>query len=178
MEEQIFEREPDDLTGMSVPDAKEYIGQHIVTLKLTEKARDALAEQYETWVSRITLAQSQEAADLAGQAQQELDNIRTKQASLDEEIADLKAKIEKMRRQLPGLAARERSIDPDLLQQELLIAAGYLPGDDDRAAADQAFKAVEKSASTEAALEALKVKMGAKAEGGQEAITDRPLPRP
>jgi phage shock protein A len=159
MEEQIFEREAGDLTGMSVPDAKEYIGRYIMTLKLTEKAYDALAEQYETWVSRIRLAQSQEAADLAGQAQQELDNIRTKQASLGEEIADLRAKIEKMKQQFPGLAARERSIDPDLLQQELLIATGHLPGDDDRVAVDQEFKAMEKSASAEVALEVLKAKM-------------------
>ena len=159
MEEQISEREPDDLTGMSVSDAKEYIRQHIITLKLTEKARDALAEQNEIWVSRASLALSSEAVDLAVQAHQELDTIRTKQAALEVEIAGLKAKIEKMKRQLPGLAARERSIDPDLLQQELLIATGYLPGDDDKAAADQEFKAAEKSASAEAALEALKAKM-------------------
>jgi phage shock protein A len=159
MEEQIFERASDDLTGMSVLDAKEYIRQHIITLKLTEKARDALAEQNDAWVSRISLAQSTGVADLAGQAQQELDNIRTKYASLGEEIADLKAKIEKMKQQLPGLAARERSIDPDLLQQELLIATGYLPGDDDKAAADQEFRVVEKSAAADAALEALKEKM-------------------
>ena len=167
MEEQIFEKEfeekfekeADDLTGMSVTDAKEYIGRYIATLKLTEKARDALAEQHETWASRVSLAQSKGAADLAAQAEQELDNIRTKYATLDGEIAGLKAKIEKMKRQLPGLAARERSIDPDLLQQELLIAAGYLPGDDDKAAADQAFKAAEKSISADAALAALKAKM-------------------
>ena len=64
-----------------------------------------------------------------------------------------------MRRQLPGLAARERSVDPDLLEQELLMALGR---SSEEAAAEKAFQELEKEDSAEAALQVLKAKMNAR----------------
>jgi hypothetical protein len=60
------------------------------------------------------------------------------------------------------LAARQRSIDPDLLEQELLIAAGYLPGEEEKAQNDRLFSEMEKNAAADAALSELKVKMAGK----------------
>jgi hypothetical protein len=73
-----------------------------------------------------------------------------------------------MRRRLPGVAARERRIDPDLLEQELLITLGRMPGEGEGPAGegaalpgDDAFKDAEVGA----ALAALKAKMGLSPEG-------------
>jgi phage shock protein A len=151
---------PDNLSGMTVPDAKEYILRHISVLRLTEKKREELKGELEKWRTRIELARSSGAEDLVPEAEKEAERIRTGEEAIASEIADLKKRIGYMRRQLPGLAARERSVDPDLLEQELLMAAGYLPGDEKKAGEDRRFKDLEKDAAAEEALEALKAKMG------------------
>jgi chromosome segregation ATPase len=135
---------------MGAADAKEYIFHHITTLRLSEKRRGELVGEHEKWLSRVSLARSRGKEDLALAAQGEADKLRPELDSLAGEIAGLKAQIRRMRDQLPGLAARERSVDPDLLEQELLIALGS-----DMADLDRQFEAVE----TDAALEALKAKL-------------------
>jgi phage shock protein A len=152
-------KNPADLTGMNAADAKEYILQFISTLKLTEKKIQGLDGELTRWNSRIELAKSRGAVDLARDAEGEAEKIRGQQAVLAGEAAELKAQIEKMRLQMPSLAARERSIDPDLLEQELLIAAGRLPGEEKQAETDRLFSKLEKDSSAEAALKALKAKM-------------------
>ena len=64
-----------------------------------------------------------------------------------------------MRRQIPLLAARERSIDPDLLEQELLMTLGNMPGDEEKVRAERQFREMEKAQSADAALDELKAKM-------------------
>ncbi|MDR2070293.1 MAG: chromosome partitioning protein [Treponema sp.] len=142
----------DDLSGMSAAAAKEYIFHHIAALKLAEKNHAGLLADLEKWEKRGELARSRHMPDLAAEAEKEAGRIRARVEDAQAENADLRAKIEKMRKDLPALASRERSVDPDLLEQELLIALGKNPGDE---IAD--FKAVE----ADAALEALKAKMGA-----------------
>lgn len=155
-------KQPDDLSGMDANAAKAYIAQYIAALKLHEKDAEKAAEELALWESRVALAHSKGGPELAAQAEKETDSLRAKKASLGMEIETLKAQIETMRKQIPGLAARARSVDPDLLEQELLIASGYLPGDEEKVAADQNLKIIEKNASADSALEALKAKMGLK----------------
>lgn len=156
------EKRPENLNGMDVGAAKEYIFHFISTLKLTEKKIQDLEEELSRWNSRIELAKSRDAADLALEAAGEAEKIRAQQAILAGEAAELKAQIEEMRKQLPGLAARERNIDPDLLEQELLIALGRMPGEEKQAETDRLFQQMEKDSAAETALEALKAKMGKK----------------
>ncbi|MDR0597825.1 MAG: PspA/IM30 family protein [Treponema sp.] len=151
----VMEQSPEDLRGMGAADAKEYIFHYITTLKLTEKKYGELAGEHEKWLSRVDLARSGGKEDLARAAQGEADKLRSARDALAGEIADLKAQIQRMRDQLPGLAARERSVDPDLLEQELLIALGADLADDGKADLDRRFEAAE----ADAALEALKAKM-------------------
>ncbi|MDR0387758.1 MAG: PspA/IM30 family protein [Treponema sp.] len=161
-----MEIKPDDLVGMNVAAAKEYIFHHIAALKLAEKDRDGLLAELDKWEKRVELARSRGAPDLAAEAEQEAGRIRAKVEDMAAEIAYLRVKIEKMRKSLPALAARERSVDPDLLEQELLIALGKNPGDETTAGAsvDRGFKAVE----ADAALEALKAKMSGARTGGEQ----------
>jgi phage shock protein A len=150
---------PEDLRGMGAADAKEYILNFISTLKLTEKKREALAADRAKWDARLTLARSRGEADLAAGAGRELERIRIRDEALAGEIGELQRQIAAMRRQLPGLAARERSIDPDLLEQELLIAAGRMPGEGDHVGIEEKMRDLEKENAAETALKALKDKI-------------------
>jgi phage shock protein A len=149
-----------NLSGMNPAAAKEYIYNFITTLKLTEKQISDLDGELAKWRSRIELAKSKERPELAAEAEKELERLAVKQRQLAGEAESLKSQIEEMRRQLPLLAARERSIDPDLLEQELLMAAGRMPGDEEKARNERQFKDLEKDAAAEAALSELKAKMG------------------
>jgi phage shock protein A len=154
-----MEKRPEDLGGMNAADAREYILHHITALKLTEKNIRELDEDLARWNSRIDAARSRGREDLAAEAEQAAGDIRGRQARLAEEAAGLGRQIEEMRKQLPALAARERSVDPDLLEQELLMAAGRLPGDEEKTRTEQQFQELEKTAAADAALEELKAKM-------------------
>jgi phage shock protein A len=154
-----MEKQPEDLSGMDAAGAREYILDFITTLKLTEKKIRELDEDLAKWKSRIDLARSQGKDDLAAEAEQAAGQIRGQQVQLAEEAAELKEQIKKMREQIPALAARERSVDPDLLEQELLMAAGYLPGDEEKAETERRVRDIEKNSAADAALEKLKENM-------------------
>jgi phage shock protein A len=154
-----MEQRTDDLTGMGVPDAREYILAHSTTLKLNERKLSDLEQEGEKWRNRVALARSKGEEALAQEAEKEAARISAQEESLRTETEQQKAQIKRMVRQLPGLAARERTIDPDLLEQELLMAAGLSPGDEDKLAQNRQFAALEKEAAADVALAALKAKL-------------------
>lgn len=151
-----------DLGGMDPAGAKEYILGFISTLKLTEKQVEELDAERCRWNTRIELAKSSGCADLAAEAEKELERITSRRRQLLAEIDGLQSQIAEMRRHLPLLAARERSVDPDVLEQELLMAAGYLPGEEAKAQGERLFSDLEKTAAADAALLKLKAKMASK----------------
>jgi phage shock protein A len=144
------------LDGMSAAAAKDYILSLITTLKLTEKEIHSLEEDAAKCKRRIELARSNGKNDLASEAEKEAEGIENKIAGLYEEEKSLKNQTEQIRRQLPALAARERSIDADLLEQELLIALGQT---EEEAETERAFKKLEKDSAADSALQALKEKL-------------------
>ena len=146
----------DMLAGMSAASAKEYIFGFIATLKLTEKEIFSLEEEAAKWKGRVDLARSRGANELLAEAEKEAERINARLTALRVEAESLKSSIDFMRRQIPGLAARERSIDPDLLEQELLIALGRT---EEEAETDRSFRHLEKESAADAALEALKAKL-------------------
>lgn len=154
-----MEKRPEDLSGMDAAAAREYILNFITTLKLTEKKIRELDEELALWNSRISAARSQGRDDLAAEAEQRAGQIKERQAQLTGEAVELSRQIDEMRKQIPPLAARERSIDPDLLEQELLMAAGRLPGDEEKAQTEGRFRELEKNIAADTALEELKEKM-------------------
>jgi len=156
MEENNVKQNPENLAGMSVAEAKEYILGFITTLKLTRKEIKSLEEEAAKWKSRIELARSKGMEDLSSEAGKEAERINQKLISLREEESLLGKQIETMRRQIPALAARERSIDPLLLEQELLMALGKT---EEEARTDRAFRELEKNSAADTALEALKAKL-------------------
>ncbi|MDR2515802.1 MAG: chromosome partitioning protein [Spirochaetaceae bacterium] len=155
--------------GTSVEDAKEYIFHHLTTLQLTEKACGEAAAAAGKWRDRVDLAREKGAADLALEAEREAARHEARRDALAAESAALKGQIEQMRRHIPGLAARERSIDPDLLEQELRIALGETPGDG--APETRVNRRFEEMAAG-AALEALKAKMARAGNAGSTGNDD------
>ena len=145
-----------DLTGMDAAGARKYILEFITTLKLTEMDIDSLEKDAARWKNRAVLARSQDADGLVKEAESELEKVNLKLPVLREEERTLKGQIAAMRRQLPGLAARERSIDADLLEQELLTILGRT---EEEAKMERAFQKLEKDKAADTALEALKARM-------------------
>ena len=144
------------LSGMNAIETKEYIFGYIATLKLTEKEIIALEEEAGKWKDRIELARSRGRNDLLVEAEKEVERVNAKLTMLCEEAAALRSSIDTMRRQLPGIAARTRSIDVDLLEQELLMALGR---SEEEAETERAFAKLEKEEAVDAALEALKARL-------------------
>ena len=144
---------------IDISNAKEIIFGYISTLKLTEKQLHGLEPELVKWKTRAELAKSKGYPELALEAEKEIEQIKNKQQRLVIEISELKSKIEEMLRKLPILALNERSIDPDLLIQELLITAGYLPGEEKEACNNRLFYEMEKEVAAEVALSELKAKM-------------------
>jgi phage shock protein A len=159
----------DSLFGMDAAAAREYITGFISALKLTEKKLLELGEERKKWEDRAVLARSRGAGELAGEAEKEAGKVREREAALEGERGELEAQIARMKAQLPGLAARQRTVDPDLLEQELLMAAGYAPGDEEKAGTERALEKLGNEARADAALEALKARMGRQPpENGEE----------
>jgi phage shock protein A len=135
---------------------KESILEFLTALKLTQKEIRSLEDEAAKWKGRVELALTGGKNELATDAEKELQKINMKLSGLQEEERSLKEEIDSSRRQLPVLAARERSIDTDLLEQELLMALGR---DGKETETDRAFKKLEKECAADAALEALKCRM-------------------
>ena len=146
----------ENIPAMSMVEAKEQILALISTLKLTEKEIHSLEDEAAKWKNRVDLARSQGADELLVEAEREADRVNAKLAGLREEESTLRDSIGVLQRQLPGLAARERSVDPDILEQELLMALGQTGEDVE---AERTFRKLENESAASAALDALKNKM-------------------
>ena len=146
----------ENIPAMSMVEVKEQILALISTLKLTEKEIRFLEDEAAKWKNRIDLARSRGADELLAEAEREADRVNAKLAGLREEERALRDSIGAIQRQLPGLAARERSVDPDILEQELLMALGRTGEDVET---ERAFRKLENESAASAALDALKNKM-------------------
>jgi phage shock protein A len=144
-----------DLSGLSFDAAKEYLLAHITQLKLNEKHAGELEAEAAVWQERAALALDRDDAALAAEAEERAGALLNKVSVLRMESGELRAGIERMKHQLPSSAAA-RSVDPDLLLEELLMAAGRDPGGADL---EKKFAALEKEAAAGAALDELKARM-------------------
>jgi hypothetical protein len=165
-----------DLTGLDLSGAKEYIFAYALDAKRLEKEIAEAEAEREKWKGRVALAEGKLAAGAASQGDTgsltamaqaagakvaELSDFIEKRGA---ERAELLAKVDSMRRQLPLISARERSVDPDRLLAELQLMTGELLGDSgdptaegrSEAATEADFAKLEAEAKAQAELEALK----------------------
>jgi len=157
--------EPDELAGLDLEAAREYIFAYAVDVKRLDKDIAAARSEVETWKSRVALAESKGMADLAQAAGTRAAETEAKVSALESERAGLAAKLSRLRERLPMIRASERSIDPDRLLAELQLMTGELLGDaaEGAAATDRAFADLEAAQAAESGLADLKRRAG---EGG------------
>jgi hypothetical protein len=168
--------EDTDLSGLDLSAAKEYIFAYALDAKRLEKEISETEAEIAKWKGRIALAEGKiaEAASAGGDASQMTalaGAARAKAAELEAfaqargaERAELLAKVDSMRRQLPMIRARERSVDPDRLLAELQLMTGELlgtasegaEGGRSEAATEADFAKLESDAKAQADLDALK----------------------
>ncbi len=149
-----------DLTGLTENQAKDFLISHVAALKLSENALAEVEAELEKWRKRSRLALDAGQSELIAAAEREVITLSVKRDKLAQETEELRATVNELRRKLPGVAARQRSVDPDLLEQEILMAAGHLPGDEDVVKTNNDLATLERAANAESALAALKAKMG------------------
>ena len=147
-----------DLEGLGPREASEYVLAFITTLKQTEKALEAAQEDTNLWTRRVSLAQSTGDAGLAAQATARLSDATAKQAKLEGELADLKAKVSVLREKLVRIRVTgARLVDADLLLAQLEMVVGK----------KDELAHTMKNEEANAALDELKKKMGGQGTGGK-----------
>jgi chromosome segregation ATPase len=148
-----------DLSGLDLDSAKEYIFGYAIDVKRLDKDIADAGVELERWKGRVALAEGklaagdQSMATLVQAAQAKLGEEAGKVSALEAERAELRAKINRMREQLPTIKASERSIDPDRLLAELQLMTGELLGG---TATEAGFTKLEADAKADAELDALK----------------------
>ncbi len=160
--------EYEELAGLDLESAREYIFAYAVDVKRLDKDLDVARSEIALWKGRVELARSRGLADLERAAQARVSEEEAKLASLESERAGMAAKLSRLREELPRIRARERSIDPDRLLAELQMMTGELLGDaqEGAAATERAFADLEAAQSAESALAELKRKAAPPDEGG------------
>jgi hypothetical protein len=164
--ELLFEEENGDLSEMDTATAKEYILHYITALKLTQKKLDEHEQELSKWNLRIKFAHSKGEGKLALEAEKEADKIKSRQIELFGEAEKLQILIKKMLRQLPDITRLEQTKifeetaqALDMSEQELLIAAGRLPGDEKEDNIAKTIQKLENDIIAENELAILKAKM-------------------
>jgi hypothetical protein len=145
------ETDPYDLRGMAPGAAREYLFAHATDLGLLEKKLAEKAAAVGTWRERQRLAQDAGRGELMAAAESQVSAGLAELDALKAEAEALRAGVEKMKRQIPGLNARERSVDPDLLLAELQGLSGQDPE-----GPDAEFGKLKKESEAEEALAKLK----------------------
>ena len=155
-----------DLRGLDLASAREYVFAYAVDVKRLDKAIGEGQAELERWMGRAALAEAklaaagtagdQSMAALAQAAKARVEEEAGKVAGLEAERDELRAKVARMREQLPMIQARERSVDPDRLLAELQMMTGELLGESGGAATEAAFAKLEAESKADADLDALK----------------------
>jgi len=152
----------ENIHGMDEQSAKQYLLGFITTYKLTIKKIDEIDAEIAKWNSRAELARSKGAEDLAAEAEKEVERLNVTKQNLLTEADEYKTQIAEIQSQFKTLGAYVRSVDPDLLNQELLMSAGYNPGEEDKLRTEAKLRELEKETQAQSALDELKAKMGKK----------------
>lgn len=148
--------EETNLQGMTPEDAHAYILEYATSKKLAEKELENLKADIASWLQKQELAKSQGREDLVQAVNAKLEELTSKQTRLQEEAAELSARIDAMKAQLPMLRARERTVDPDLLLAEMEMTLGKST---DNLKKEQELNTALNSMSADEALQKLKEKL-------------------
>lgn len=148
-----------NLRGLTYEAAAAVALEYATALKKTEQALAAAREEERLWKRRAALALEKGMSELVAPAEAKAAEASAKVGQLDAERAELAAKVTRMKEQLPLLRLGANSVDADLLLSELTIAAGGIPGEEEKSSAALKLDRELGSAGADAALDELKRKM-------------------
>lgn len=148
----------EELSKLDYPSAMNLIYAYTTDIKVHEKDLESLRKEAALWEARVGLARDKGLADLEAGASARLSQVNEKILSIETSRGELSRDLSRLKEALPGLKAKERSIDPDMLQAELSMMTGEAldPG---KASLDKELKALETPSGGDALAE-LKRKMG------------------
>lgn len=149
----------EELSRLDYDAAQALLIAYATDIKRYEKDLRTLDEQTALWNGRVKLAQEKGLADLAAQAQAQVQSLTEKRNELAASKAQLESDLQRIKEELPELKAKRRSIDPDALQAQLSMLTGEAL-EPEKAKAEKELKGLEQNSGIDAALEALKKKMG------------------
>ncbi|PKL05634.1 MAG: hypothetical protein CVV53_08475, partial [Spirochaetae bacterium HGW-Spirochaetae-9] len=109
--------------------------------------------------SRVNLAESRGMAELAAAATTQLSGLNARLGAIQAAKVELERDAARIKEALPGIKARQRSIDPDRLQAELAMMTGEAL-DPEKARLERELKTLVDDPSADDPLAALKKKMG------------------
>ncbi len=148
-----------ELSGLDLAGAKSLLLAFATDAKRLDKEIAAAGEEKKLWTSRVALAQGKGMAELAAAATAKLAELESRIQSLEGERASMQHDLSQLKEAIPGISAKERSIDPDRLLAEIQLVTGELL-QPEAAAAEAEIGRIESAAGVEDALAALKKKMG------------------
>jgi chromosome segregation ATPase len=158
----------EELSRLDYDGAMNLLFAYTTDIKRHDKDIEALNKDIALWSSRVSLAEGRGLAELAAGARTQLAQLETKRGEIQASRAELERDASRIKEALPGIKAKERSVDPDMLQAELSMMTGELL-DPEKARLDRELDALSKAGSAADPLEALKRKMGLA--GGNEGGT-------
>lgn len=114
-----------DIEGLGPKEAREYVMAFLTTLKQTEMDAVRIREELALWTRRVGLAEGKGDAALAAAARAKAEELSAKNAGLEAEMLDLRAKVGILKEKLAHLQATGgRLVDTDLLLAQLQMLAG------------------------------------------------------
>ena len=148
-----------EISKLDFASAQETLLAYATDIKTHEKDIESSKRDLALWKSRVALAESKGLADLAEAAKKQVAMIEEKLSRIEASRAELAADMQRIKEALPSIKAKERSIDPDLLQAQLSMMTGEAL-DPDAAKLDKELSALDSAPKADSALDALKRKMG------------------
>lgn len=166
----------EELSRLDQGGAMDLLFAYTTDIKRHEKDMEALKKDAALWASRVSLAESRGMAELAAGAKAQLAGLEARLSEIQASRAELERDAARIKEALPGIKARQRSIDPDQLQAELAMMTGEAL-DPEKARLERELKTLVDSPSTdnpsaEDPLAALKRKMGLGSVAGGESGED------
>ena len=148
----------EELSKLDYRSAMDLIYAYTTDVKRHEKDLESLRQEESVWEGRVRLAREKGLADLEAGASERVTQLKEKILSIESSRVELARDLARLKEALPGLKAKERSSDPDMLQAELSLMTGEAM-DPGKANLDKELKALETPSGHDALAE-LKRKMG------------------
>lgn len=149
----------EELSRLDYDGAMNLLFAYTTDIKRADKEIDALRKEIALWTSRVSLAEGKGLTELAAGARAQLAQLDAKVADILASRAEMERDTGRIKEALPGIKAKERSIDPDLLQAELSMMTGEAL-DPEKAKLDRELDALSKTDGSADPLAALKRRMG------------------